>query len=167
MKKVLKNTKGFTLVELLAVIVVLAVIILIAMPAVMNSMEKARRNAFAVEANELVKIAQTAYSDLMMKNLTGNSYCFSYQYLKDAGFLEKNDTNYSGSVSVNIDSNGKASYKIWLTNKNFMIDGKTVSEIETSKISTLNASGSVSQTCDATATYSHLCTSTNGNPSCT
>ena len=45
MRKMKNNKKGFTLVELLAVIVVLAIIILIAMPSVMSAMDKARRNA--------------------------------------------------------------------------------------------------------------------------
>lgn len=40
----MKNTrKGFTLVELLAVIVILAIIMIIAIPAVLSTMEQARQ----------------------------------------------------------------------------------------------------------------------------
>ena len=38
----MKNKKGFTLVELLAVIVILAIIMIIAIPAVLQTMESAR-----------------------------------------------------------------------------------------------------------------------------
>ena len=117
MKKLnLKNKKGFTLVELLAVIVVLAIIILIAMPSVMSAMDKARRNALITEANEITKIAATAFADDSMG--TGlTSKCYSLQALKDGGYLDKNLKDYSGSVSISIDSNtGAVTRKIWLSN---------------------------------------------------
>ena len=57
--KVKKNQKGFTLVELLAVIVILAVIILIAINAVLPQMEKARKNSFADEVLSYAKAAET------------------------------------------------------------------------------------------------------------
>lgn len=117
MKKLnLKNKKGFTLVELLAVIVVLAIIILIAMPSVMSAMDKARRNALITEASEITKIAATAFADDSMG--TGlTSKCYSLQALKDGGYLDKNLKDYSGSVSISIDSNtGAVTRKIWLSN---------------------------------------------------
>ena len=40
------NKKGFTLVELLAVIVILAIIMLIAIPAVLNTLTAAKRKSF-------------------------------------------------------------------------------------------------------------------------
>ena len=111
-----KSKKGFTLVELLAVIVVLAIIILIAMPSVMSAMDKARRNALITEANEITKIAATAFADDSMG--TGlTSKCYSLQALKDGGYLDKNLKDYSGSVSISIDSNtGAVTRKIWLSN---------------------------------------------------
>lgn len=117
MKKLnLKNKKGFTLVELLAVIVVLAIIILIAMPSVMSAMDKARRNALITEATEITKIAATAFADDSMG--TGlTSECYSLQALKNGGYLDKNLKDYSGSVSISIDSNtGAVTRKIWLSN---------------------------------------------------
>lgn len=132
MKKVLKNTKGFTLVELLAVIVVLAVIILIAMPSVMSAMDKARKNSLYTEASEIIKIAQTAYADDMMNaTVPANTegYCYSLEYLIDAGYMDKNlggtgesATEY-GSVLLKVDSDGIATYTVWLTNKIYSISG--------------------------------------------
>ncbi len=116
MKKLnLKNKKGFTLVELLAVIVVLAIIILIAMPSVMSAMDKARRNALITEASEITKIATTAYADDSMG--TGiTKVCYNLKYLSDKGYLDKNLSGYTGQVGVEVDSNGKVSTKIWLSN---------------------------------------------------
>ena len=116
MKKLnLKNKKGFTLVELLAVIVVLAIIILIAMPSVMSAMDKARRNALITEASEITKIATTAYADDSMG--TGiTKVCYNLKYLSEQGYLDKNLSGYTGQVGVEVDSNGKVLTKIWLSN---------------------------------------------------
>lgn len=114
-KSNLKNKKGFTLVELLAVIVVLAIIILIAMPSVMSAMDKARRNALITEANEITKIATTAYADDSMG--TGiTKVCYNLKYLSDNGYLDKNLSDYTGQVGVEVDANGKVTTKVWLSN---------------------------------------------------
>ncbi len=149
MKKlnVKNNKKGFTLVELLAVIVVLAIIILIAMPAVLSSMEKARKNSFAVEANEIIRAAQTAYADAVMANTpVKNKICITYGYLTN-GFLEKNDDNYNGSVLITITpSSGKADYKIWLSNNNYAVSG-AVPDVTSSNITAKAAAASTN--CDS------------------
>ncbi len=90
------NKKGFTLIELLAVIVVLAVLILLAMPKVTSMMEKARRNSFAVETTEIVKVAQTAYSDIQMSN--GAADCFPVSVLISKGYLDKKENELTGYV---------------------------------------------------------------------
>ena len=55
MKKLLKNKKGFTLVELLAVIVVLAIIMVIAVTQVNSTIKKSRTNSFISSYKMLVK----------------------------------------------------------------------------------------------------------------
>ena len=55
------NKKGFTLVELLSVIVILSVIVLIATNAVVPMADSAKKQVLAMEANSLVKAAQTLY----------------------------------------------------------------------------------------------------------
>lgn len=115
MKKMLKNDKGFTLVELLAVIVVLAVIILIAMPSVMSAMDKARKNALVTEISEIGKIAQTAYADDSMG--TGiTSICYNLEYLAENGYLDKKLDDYSGEVFLSIDTDGKVTSQITISN---------------------------------------------------
>ena len=58
----MKKSKGFTLVELLAVIVILAVLVLFATPAVTSIMQGSQQKAFKNEVLELAKNVQTAYS---------------------------------------------------------------------------------------------------------
>lgn len=150
----LKNKKGFTLVELLAVIVVLAIIILIAMPSVLSSMEKARKNSFAVEANEVIRAAQTAYADAVMNGkASGNNICIPYNYLKN-GFLEKHDDNYNGSVLITINpTSGQASYKIYLSNSNYTVDSsKNTPDIDSSKVNQVTSSTTASNDCNKTGT---------------
>ena len=148
MKDLLKNRKGFTLVELLAVIVVLAIIILIALPAVLNSMEKARRNSFAIEANEFVKAAETGYSMAVLNGLPAGKdinlnkeddttendneegehvsrYCVNFSDLKTGGFIKKDDKSYGGIVILDIAEDGDVKTKVTLTN-----NSHSVKEIE-------------------------------------
>lgn len=68
MKNIKKNKKGFTLVELLAVIVVLSIIILIASSGIGSAMQKARKSALAIEGNELINAAKSAYQLDILEN---------------------------------------------------------------------------------------------------
>ena len=137
----LKNKKGFTLVELLAVIVVLAIIILIAMPSVMSAMDKARKNSLVTEASEIVKIAQTAYADDMMNaKVPANSegYCYSLEYLIEKGYMDKNlggegdKASEFGSVLLTVNDESVATYQVWLTNKIYSITGAASNAIDSS-----------------------------------
>ncbi|MBE6161277.1 MAG: type II secretion system protein [Firmicutes bacterium] len=131
----MNNKKGFTLVELLAVIVVLAIIILVAMPNVLSAMDKARRNALVTEASEFAKIAQAAYSDDAMNGglTTGNSetgYCYSMDYLINKGYMDKKKGgNDHGSVLLQVSNTGETTYTIWLSNGTYSINGRNVKDI--------------------------------------
>lgn len=116
MRKISNNKKGFTLVELLAVIVVLAIIILIAMPSVMSAMDKARRNALVTESTEIAKVAQTAFADKSMGGSGLTDACFGLHYLVDNGYLDKKLDGYSGYVTVTVDPDGKVSVKTDISN---------------------------------------------------
>lgn len=65
MKKI-KNTKGFTLMEMLIVVAIIAILIAIAIPTFANQMEKAR------EAADVANI-RSAYSEAMVKYLNGDA----------------------------------------------------------------------------------------------
>ena len=60
-KKIKEKIKGFTLVELLAVIVILAIIMLIAIPTVLNTLEIARKKAFMEYVDKTIGLAEQKY----------------------------------------------------------------------------------------------------------
>ena len=55
------NKKGFTLVELLAVIAILALLVLVAVPNVLGMFNNAKKDTFATETKDMVRIAQQQY----------------------------------------------------------------------------------------------------------
>ena len=113
------NRKGFTLVELLSVIVILSVIVLIATNAVVPMADSAKKQVLAMEANSLVKAAQTLY----IQENSSSSKCYTYDEIISSDLIEKNDENYTGSISIEVDSSGNYTYKIWLSNGQYMIKG--------------------------------------------
>lgn len=113
------NKKGFTLVELLAVIVILAVVMLIGITAIGPLMTNSRKAALRSDGLDLIKAAKTAYQAEALKtdpefNST-QSVCMSLEWLKKEGYTE-NKQDYKGSVLVTYDGAGQYSYKYWLSN---------------------------------------------------
>lgn len=138
--RILKNRKGFTLVELLAVIVVLAVIILIASSNVGEMMVRARKNALAIEGNELINAAKTAYQmEVLDGRIKSGSACFSMAYLYKNGYYSKGSgigegkDGYSGSVLVTVPAGaGNTTYTFWISNGSYKIDAAATGATGTS-----------------------------------
>lgn len=57
----MKKRNGFTLVELLAVIVILAIILVIAVPSIMNTIKDARKASYESTAKMVASAAETQY----------------------------------------------------------------------------------------------------------
>lgn len=133
------NRKGFTLVELLAVIVILAVLALVAMPNVTKLMENSRKNAFVTETIEFAKQATTAYTDLQIsgnvsdagnlympstafkyKQLDYNYFCVTYSKLAQSYISKSNGDDYSGIIEMFIptstNTTGKSVTLVSITN---------------------------------------------------
>ena len=81
--------------------------------------DSARKQVLAMEANTLVKAAQTLY----IQDNSGSTACYSYDELINSGLIEKDDENYTGSISIEVGEDGNYTYKIWLSNGQYMING--------------------------------------------
>ena len=116
------NNKGFTLVELLAVIVILAVVMTMAVTAVGPLMARARKGALGEEGLNLVESAKNALQLEQMKATSvikaTSTVCFSLSYLNAQQYFDKGTENgYSGSVLVTYNSSTKNyTYKFWISN---------------------------------------------------
>lgn len=139
MKKL--NKKGFTLVELLSVIVILSVVVLIATNAVVPMMGSARKDVFAGEANTFLKTAKAMYVN---EKASGNK-CYTYEEVINSGLIDKNDESYQGSFLIE-EKNGHYSYKIWLSNGKNLIDGATP---DVSREDVSDSSNEASKVCGA------------------
>lgn len=101
----MKNKKGFTLVELLAVIVVLGIIVTIATISVMNSIEEAKYKARYIAAKEITEIAG-AYMETenIGVNIENNEKCVLIKTLIEQSYLEEDVTNPKDADAENITS---------------------------------------------------------------
>lgn len=98
-KIVEKIQKGFTLVELLAVIVILALIMIIAIPSVLNTLETSRRKTFVEFADKSVALTQKQYTQDQMTGVTSLNECYIYNIETD---LDLNNTgSFKGWVLLN------------------------------------------------------------------
>ena len=87
--------KGFTLVELLATIVVLSVIALIAVPIVINVIEKAKKSALVSSVNGLVESANIYYTNQILKEDITNDVIFDFE---EGVQTSDNKLSYKGKV---------------------------------------------------------------------
>ena len=148
------NKKGFTLVELLAVIVILAVVMLIGITSMGPIMANSRKSALRSDGLDLMNAAKTAYQAEALKTSPAftatSTVCMPLEWLKKEGYTE-NKQNYKGSVLVTYAS-GQYSYKYWIANGTYAFLGadantgyndttKVVDYVSTTHDDTLNNCG--------------------------
>lgn len=103
------NKKGFTLVELLAVIVILGVLLMIAVPAIQNVIKKSKRNAFESQAKLIIENVET-----MLSASTNKPNATCYIPTKDVK-LERGSLNgdaKKGYVTVTPDPESTTGYDV-------------------------------------------------------
>lgn len=89
------NKDGFTLVELLAVIIILAIIALIATPVITELIDNARKESFKDSAYGLVKASELTYSnDIIDQNV--DQLVFIYQDGVETAIPSDKKLNYNG-----------------------------------------------------------------------
>jgi prepilin-type N-terminal cleavage/methylation domain-containing protein len=137
-----KSNKGFTLVELLAVIVILAIIMIIAIPAVLQTMQSARQKTFKEYVTKVYTAAQNSYlSDTTLAG-AGNGKgvdtikvtdtktptaetrtCVGYDVATGLGLSSVG--SYTGAVLVcpSNDMNGKINILVRLQDGNYNTNG--------------------------------------------
>ncbi len=93
LQKHLKNEKGLTLVELLAVIVILGIIAAIAVPSIGNIIDNSRVKAIKADAQNVLAAANLYFID------NAEETEVDLAKLKGAGFLEDEGSLTSGTVT--------------------------------------------------------------------
>lgn len=112
------SKNGFTLVELLAVIVVLSIILLMASSGVGGALEKARMSSLSIEGTELINSAKNQYQlDVLDRTVKTQAACYPIRDLFNLNLFSKGNgsDDYVGSVLIT-NNNGKVTYKFWIGN---------------------------------------------------
>ena len=99
----MQKKKGFTLVELLAVIVILAVILVIAVPQIMSVIESARKGSIESTAKLIAEGAEREYTNRKILGKDTNIEC------SDVSSMNSNDY---GTCVITFDNTGKATVKV-------------------------------------------------------
>ena len=99
----MKKKKGFTLVELLAVIVILAVILVIAVPQIMSVIESTRKGSIESTAKLIAEGAEREYTNRKILGKDTNIEC------SDVSSMNSNDY---GTCVITFDNTGKATVKV-------------------------------------------------------
>ena len=128
----MKNKKGFTLVELVAVIVILILLMVIAINMANKHMESTRINAFIKEANTFARGAMAKeavdkeldlYSEDIFHNSVYGKVCYSINQGALDKYVTKTSNTYKGSVEVCYGLDCTYLTKVWITDGKHYIDG--------------------------------------------
>ena len=99
----MKKRNGFTLVELLAVIVILAIILVIAVPKILNVIADSTKSSFE---SSVVMIASSAEKDYQIKKINGGTQATA------CSEVAKIDSALSAACTLDYDSAGNATVTI-------------------------------------------------------
>ena len=84
--------RGFTLVELLALLILLGVVSLIAIPSIGKILNRSREKARESTKNELIKAAKNYYADNIRELPDDGSHkCLSVSEIEESGYISNDD----------------------------------------------------------------------------
>ena len=124
--------KGFTLIELIAIVVLIAVIALITTPQILKVIENGQKSTFLDSVNGIVRTVQL---DNSKNEFLSGSYIVTNGIIKDSsGNTLKHEGGKDENGTISVDESGKISYAIhnnkWCVTKNKSESTATVSETE-------------------------------------
>lgn len=127
---------GFTLVELLAVILIIGLIFLLAVTNVIPIFRKSKTKGFINDAVTLAEAARIKYKDDILNNIDDDLFagnmagkkCYSIQDNLIGTYASDLNTNLVGSVEVCFGTSCTYETKVWLTNGDMYIDGSIIDE---------------------------------------
>ena len=108
----MKKRNGFTLVELLAVIVILAIILVIAIPQIMKTIDAARLGSFRSTVKLLLSQAEKQYLNDQALSTTGAGAAKSYADISACQDLAKLDVNEYDTCVIDVTAAGAATVKL-------------------------------------------------------
>ena len=104
----MKKKRGFTLVELLAVIVILAVILIIAMPKISDVIKNSKEASLETTAKLIASQAEKKYTENQVLDGSGTIKCSDVAKISDADYESCNITfDDKGNAKVTIVGKGK------------------------------------------------------------
>ncbi len=164
----MKNNKGFTLVELLASMAILAILMAITIPNIMGILSQNRNVTYIEDAEKLVSAAKYKYasSEFVNKKLANNQcYKMTLKYLNNGEFddgpnggIYHRDDSY---VIIQKDGTGKTNYYVTIKEIKKK-SNECIMHIPLTKYETLTRNeGDIVINCDEAGEPAHFtCTST-------
>lgn len=141
------NKKGFTLVELLAVIVVIGLIFTIAVANVIPIMKRSKYKALINDAVTLSEAGRIKYKDDILNKVDDDLFngskpgkkCYSIENALLGNYASDLNQKLKGTVEVCYANTCTYETKIWLTNGTININGATDEELKTITEATIEA----------------------------
>ena len=127
---------GFTLVELLAVIIIIGLIFLLAVTNVIPVFRKSKTKGFINDAVTLAEAARIKYKDDILNGLDDDMFaghmsgkkCYSIEDDLIGTYASNLNARLHGSVEVCYGTTCTYDTKVWLTNGDMFIDGDIIDE---------------------------------------
>ena len=118
--KTIKSKKGFTMVEIVIVLVIIAILIGAAVPAMIGFVGEARGKAYAAEAKNCATAVQAISSEHFVVNNSSPTQAMFLEatgvYNARLGDMLAPDNQATDITAITIDSNGKLTGLIFLKN---------------------------------------------------